>query len=227
MQFFYPTFFPNTYHPPPYPNASYTQPYVPKFPVYPQGPVGPGSAPSGKGIGGGPYNPSGSQSHLYHGQNGFDDSSNGYSHPQSSSNLSTADFQKQTSHHHQQPQQLYSGQQNQGLQSFLNMQQTAGAGQSVGTAGQSRSGTSPETSYKHYGGGGAPDKPNVGITQSAQQNRGASVQQGQQQGGSFYPSNRFGNAGGPQQQSQQQGYTQGSEQGQFYSYQHRHQTYWQ
>lgn len=110
------------------------------------------------------------------------------------------------------------------------MQQTAGAGQGVGAAGQSRSGTSPETAYKHYGGaGGGPDKPTGSMAQSNQQGRSAGVQQGQQQGGgSFYPGGRFGGTGGPQQQGQQQGYTQGSDQSQFYSYQHRHQAgYWQ
>ncbi|GJJ13955.1 hypothetical protein Clacol_008212 [Clathrus columnatus] len=232
MQYFYPPYFQNTYHPP-YPNASYSQPYVPKFPVYTQGPVGPGSAPpSGKSLGG-PYNPPGSQSHLYHGQGGFDDPGSSYPHHQSSTNLGAADFQKQTPHHHhQQPQQHYGGQPNQGLQSFLSMQQSAGAAQSVGPTAQSRSGASPESTYKPYGGTvGATDKP-VGIVQSGQQGRGATVQQGQQQGGSFYPGGRFGGSAstGPQHQGQQQAYAQGAEQGQFYSYQPRQQhqgVYWQ
>jgi len=172
---------------------------------------------------------------LYHGQGGFDDPNAGYH--QGSGNISASDYQKQTPHHQQQQQQpLYSSQTGQGLQSFLGIPQSTGAGQGVGGPGtQQRSGASPETAYKPYGApGGASDKSGVGIgSQPAQQGRASGIQQSQQQGGasSFYPAGRFGSAaGGPQPQGQQQGqgYPQSTEQNQFYPYQPRHQGgYWQ
>lgn len=215
---------------------------MPKYPVYThQAPVGPGAAPppsSGKGPSTtAPYNTTTSQSHLYHGQGGFEDPTTGYQ--QGSTNLGSTEYQKQPPHHQQQQQQpLYGAQAAQGLQSFLGIQQTPVSGQSVGggPGGQQRSGASPEAPYKPYGApGGASDKGGVSLgTQPGQQGRTAGVQQSQQQGGggaSFYPGGRFsGGGGGPQQQGQQQGqgYPQGGDQGQFYPYQPRHQGgYWQ
>jgi hypothetical protein len=214
---------------------------MPKYPpVYPhQAPVAPGAAPppAGKGPSAtAPYSASTSQSHLYHGQGGFEDPAAGYQ--QGSANLGSTDYQKQPPHHQQQQQQqpLYGAQATQGLQSFLGIQQTSSGGQSVGgPGGQQRAGTSPETPYKPYGApGGGSDKSGVSLgTQPGQQGRAAGVQHAQQQAGgagSFYPGGRFGGGGGPQQQGQQQGqgYPQGGDQGQFYPYQPRHQGgYWQ
>ncbi|KAF8583422.1 hypothetical protein K439DRAFT_1661296 [Ramaria rubella] len=236
MPYYYPPYYPqNSY--PSYPNPSYGQAYMPKYPpVYPhQAPPGSAPPPASKGPSAtAPYSASASQSHLYHGQSGFEDPSSGYQHHQGSTNLGNTDYSKPP-HHQQQQQPLYGAQASQGLQSFLGIQQTPGSGQGVGGPGnQQRSGTSPETSYKPYGTPGvASDKSGAGIgAQTGQQGRGAGVQQTQQQAGgtgSFYPGGRFsGSAGGPQQQGQQQSYPQSAEQGQFYPYQPRHQGgYWQ
>lgn len=240
LPYYYPQY--NQYYGSPY-NSGYSvpQPFV-KYPAVFQGPPGPQSAPSPAAKQGPssvqPQSPYGQS--LYgqqHPSSAYDEISHHgqHSHGQGVSSLPSNEYSKH---------QLY-GNSGQGMQSFMGLSQSTGP--SSGPPLGQRTGGSPETAYKPYGGNvGVKDVGSgvgVGVGQSGvgqtPQGRGG-VQQPQQ--GSFYNTQRFGgsaNAVPPSGQGQPQGqvpqghlgYAQGGSDGNYYSFQPRQQQqqqqYWQ
>ena len=222
----------NQYYGAPYSSGYVPQPFV-KYPVFQQGPPGPGTAsnPTAKQPGGNvgaqpqtnPYNQT-----LY--QQGYDDYQSHHTQHQPSHNIAlgqgVGDYSKQ----------LYGGASQSGMQGFMGLGGQTGVGGAVPVSNAThRGGASPETPYKSY------TSKDVGVTGGRNvpgQNQGQVPSQALGHGNhghGFYNGNRFGGAtnapvsGGPQQGGPQGhlSYPQGNEPG-FYGYQPRQQQgYWQ